>query len=168
LCEKPGIAHVAVEGRASSWLLRFSKREFGCEKLAGRTEIGHLQYMTRAVGLIEGQSELISSQEILPILIVRQWIRQINSGPHLESLAFRFGRTLHMLVQLEMKDAGRLDLGAEWIEQTDVEVYPESMCLVGGNILGQRWNVDSLRSISRTGDNSIETVVSVRCGGGRR
>jgi len=64
------LACVAVEGGASGWLLRSSKHEFGCEKFAGRTEIGYLQYVTLAVGLIERQSELIGAQEILPIFIV--------------------------------------------------------------------------------------------------
>jgi len=159
---------VAVEGGASGWLLRFSKREFGCEKPAGRTEISYLQYVTLAVEIVERQSELISSQKILPILIIRQWVRQIYIRPPGESLAFRFGRTRHTLIQLKAKDAGRFYLGAERVEQTDVKVYQGSMCLVSGDILGQRWNVDFLRSVACTGRDPIETIISVRRGGGRR
>ncbi len=161
-------ARVAVEAGASSWLLCLSEREFGCKKLAGRTEVGYLQYVALAVGLIERQSELISAKEILPIFIVLQRIGHINIGPHGESFAFRFGRALHVLVKLETKNTGRLDLGAEWIEQTDIKVYPGLMCLVSGNILGQRWNVDSFRSVACTDSNPIETIVSVRRGRSRR
>ena len=124
--------------------------------------------MALAAGLIERQSELISAKEILPIFIVLQRISHINIGPHGESLALRFGRTLHVLVQLKAKDAGRLYLAAELVEQTDVKVYQGSVCLVGGNIFGQGRNVDSLRSIVRTGNNPIEAIISVRRGGGKR
>ncbi len=124
--------------------------------------------MTLAVGLIEGQSEFISAQVLPPILIVGQWVRQIYLRPPGGSLALRIGRTLHVFVQLKAKDAGRLYLGAELVEQTDVKVYQGSMCLVGGNILGQGRNVDSRRSIAHTGNNPIETIVSVGRGGGRR
>ena len=124
--------------------------------------------MTPAVGLIEGQSEFINAQVLPPILIVGQWVRQIYIRPPGESLALRFGRTLHVLVQLKAKDAGRLYLAAELVEQTDVKVYQGSVCLVGGNIFGQGRNVDSLRSIVRTGNNPIEAIISVRRGGGKR
>ena len=99
-----------------------SQREVVGEKLAARAEISHLQYVTLTVGLAERQSELISVQEFPPVVVVRHWIRQIDIGPESKSFALGLGGTLHMLIQFEAKDAGENDLGAEWVEQTDVNV----------------------------------------------
>ena len=149
--------------KASGWLLRLSEREFGSDKLAGRTEIRRLQYVTLTVGLIERYSELIRAQVIPPVFIVGHRGSQIDIGPESKSFALGLGRTLHMLIQFEPKNAGENDLGAEWVEQTDVNVYVRSMCLVGGNILGQWYDVELGGSVSHVGGRGIETIVIFRC-----
>ena len=147
---------------AKSWLLGFSQREVVGEKLAGRTEISHLQYVTLTVGLAERQSELISVQEFPPVVVVCHWIRQIDIGPESKSFALGLGGTLHMLIQFEAKDAGENDLGAELVEQSDVNVYVGFMCLVGGNILGQWRNVELVRSVAQAGGGRVS--VCFHCG----
>jgi hypothetical protein len=146
-------------GETGGGLLVFSKREFGCEQLAVWTEIGYLQYVAPTVGVIERQSESISAKEILPVLVVCQRISHVDVGPHGDSLTSALGGTLYVLVKLETKDARCFDLRAEWVEQTDVKVYPRPMCLIGRQILGQRWNVDSLGGVACTGR---EVVVRLR------
>lgn len=85
-----------------------------------------------------------------------------------KSFALGLGRTLHMLIQFELKDAGELDLGAKWVEQSDVNIYVWSMCLVGGNILGQRYDVEFDRSVLHVGGRGIETIAGFRCRARRR
>ena len=148
---------------AKSWLLGFSQREVVGEKLAGRTEISHLQYVTLTVGLAERQSELISVQEFPPVVVVRHWIRQIDIGPESKSFALGLGGTLHMLIQFEAKDAGENDLGAKLVEQSDVNVYVGFMCLVGGNILGQWRNVELVGSVAQASGRRIKAIGGFHC-----
>lgn len=123
--------------------------------------------MTFTVGLAERQSELISVQEFPPVVVVCHWIRQINIGPESKSLALGLGRTLHMLIQFEAKDAGVNDLGAELVEQSDVNVYVRLMCLVGGNILGQWCNVELVGSVAQASGRRIKAIGGFCCGARR-
>ena len=55
-------------------LSRLAQCELGRDSSARGAEVRYLQYVTRPGGLVERQGELVSAEEIPPVIIVREWI----------------------------------------------------------------------------------------------
>ncbi len=108
---------------------------------------------------MQGKREEISTEKVLPEVVVDGGVGQVDIGPDDEAFAFGVGGALESLEKLEAENDGRLDLGIEGIEETDVG--SDGGVAVGGGC--RRWcdggdgeDVDASGAKTRAGSGVVE------------
>ena len=106
---------------AAFFLLGFcADDEVGVEPFAGGADAGNVEDAVFGGGFLQREREEIGTEKVLPEVVVDGGVGQVDIRPDDEAFAFGVGGTLEVLEKLEAENDGRLDLGIEGVEETDV------------------------------------------------